>query len=182
VPKSPPNKVVVLVDDREKKPILFPKTIEWFSERGGEGHLIQVVTKKVRLPEGDYALKGYDDVAIIERKGSLEEIAQNMLTGDYARATSAFQRLVEACEFPYLLIDCPINKLFDSPWVEQPDRAIQALFQFAAEKGLRILVGGHSIRPVARRQLGKLCLTLLLTHAMIEPCGPIDILSLMENL
>lgn len=170
-----PSKVTVQIDRRENYPLPFPSTIKWYPNRGSKPRLIQVETEVKTLPTGDYLLKGYDDVSIFEKKGSIAEVAQNMLTKDYSRASSAFQRLIEACEFPYLLLNCPVESLWEpTQWVPEPARAFQALTQMAAERRLPILM--FDARSVnAQRRLGEVVLTYLLTHAFHEEVGPIDI-------
>jgi len=66
-PQIKNNNFTILVDDREKKPWLFPS---------------QYPMEKRRLKCGDYSIKGYEDLVAIEKKSGLNELFTN-LTGNY---------------------------------------------------------------------------------------------------
>jgi ERCC4-type nuclease len=81
---------MILVDEREKKPFTFPEHIvcldptkEPWAQRGVT---IRLRTQKRTLKTGDYAIDGSN--CVVERKGSINEITQNLLTQDGRRRFS----------------------------------------------------------------------------------------------
>ena len=61
-----------MVDSREKHRVPFPKTFLWYHK--GKKYLMSVETQAVQMETGDYALAGYEHLAVVERKGSWDEI------------------------------------------------------------------------------------------------------------
>lgn len=178
---SPPRNITVLIDTREKFPLLFPKTLDW--HRGGRGrpHTFLVKTKTVRLPAGDYALLGYDE-ALIERKGSLRELSNNIFSLDARRSRAAFQKLIEATENPYLLLDLTLGEMMTATeHVQDAKIIVDALLDLTQELGLKLLIVGGCRAAGARRMLGEFVIRLLLSHAMASKVGPIDVQALVTE-
>lgn len=96
--------LTVVVDSREKNPLLFSNSFEWTDQRM-KSRIVQVKTEVETVDAGDYYLRGYEDVVRIERKGSIAEVQQNLFGGDRGRAMRAFKKFQDSCEYPYLLID-----------------------------------------------------------------------------
>jgi len=170
-----PREITILIDSREQRPLLFPSTVEWHRVRGRKPHTIFVKTKRVALPAGDYVLEGYDE-AIIERKGSLRELASNLLSDDHRRAKAAFLKLVEATDHPYLLLDCDLGELM-TPSANVPDAKIvlDCLLDLTQGMGIRLLIVGGCKAAPARRRLGEFVIRLLLAHCLRSPIGPVDV-------
>lgn len=163
-----PRQITVLVDNRERIPLLFPKNLVWHPTRGGKGHLVKVVEKSTKILTGDYCLGGYKSGAVIERKGSLRELHQNLLTKDYRRFLSAIERLAE-CQFPYLLLDMTPGDLATvSEYVPDPSRVVDALMRIVAKYHLRLLFAGNCKYPLSRRRLGEQCLRIMMGHRYLE--------------
>ena len=79
----------ILIDTREKLPLLFPKTIA-LGDR-----LVDLKTRRVRLSTGDYQLDSTrEEGVVVERKRNLEELASNF-TRDWPRFRRALDRLAE---------------------------------------------------------------------------------------
>lgn len=165
-----PKSIQITIDSREKVPLLFPSNIIWYRDRGyGEGHLVKVKTKVAKLDYGDYLLSNWPNAAVIERKGSLDELNQNLLTDDYERFMSATRRLCENCRHPYLLLDTSIATLWTpTERCPSPERAWDALCQILSTFGVRLLWGGNAKHAGPRRILGEQILRILLSHALRE--------------
>lgn len=171
-----PNSVTVIVDSREKKPILFPATISWHSNRTSTEHLIAVETRTDALFAGDYCLElnglPYDRICTIERKGSPSEIYNNLFTNDWQRAAKAFARLhqirhpdpLEGAH--YLLIEPSQANLrtFEKEHGLREGILTDRILQVAARFGLNIWWAPHHVLPAARRKLGELMIRTMLTH------------------
>jgi len=159
-------KVVVLIDKREKRPLTFPATIKWHAERGGRSTLVIVKTKQKTLPEGDYCLEGHDKDCIIERKGGLNELSQNLLSNDYERASKAFSRLEVSTRHPYLLIEASCSQLRKpTRWTQNPEAVSDALAGLIRRRNLGLLLVGRCSTPKAKRVVGEFVLRLMLAHS-----------------
>lgn len=162
-----PRSLTVLVDSREKYPLLFPAHIDWYPSRGGKPKKIVVCTDKRVLEAGDYALEEYAYGCIIERKGSLRELHQNLLTDDYKRFKAAIERLAEACRYPYLLLDMtPADLHRPTEHVESPAEVVDALMEFVHRYGLRLWFAGSCKQYQARRILGEQVVRVILAHSL----------------
>jgi hypothetical protein len=125
-----------------------------------------VQTKRVVLPEGDYALFGYEGECIIERKGSLRELSNNLLSEDWARASDAFQRLADATRNPYLLIECtPAEFLRKFRWTQSPAKIMDALSALIERFGFRPILCGSVKTARQKAVVGELILRIMLAHA-----------------
>lgn len=159
-------RVTVLVDNREQRPLLFPATLKWYPERGGRCKTVLVKTKGVVLSSGDYALEGHEEGCLIERKASIDELANNLLSNDYARANAAFGRFAGATENPYLLLECTASELrSETRWTKQPERIVDALAALIQRLKLRLLLCGSCKTPRQKRVVGELVLRLMMAHA-----------------
>lgn len=70
--------IVILYDDRERKPWVFP--MPW-------------PMKRKRLPAGDYTIEGYEDLIAIEKKSGLLELFGNLTGKDRVRFEKALLKL-----------------------------------------------------------------------------------------
>jgi len=166
-----PKKITVYTDSREKIPLLFPETIRYFPERTAKtGRLIQVVNERKKLSEGDYCLAKWPDKALVERKGSLEELSANLLSVDYKRFSSALDRLSQAAEVPILLVDCGPGELWrPSYYCPEPGVILDSLYRELAIRGIRFLWVGPCKTTKARRMLGEHVLRMMLCYAIGNP-------------
>jgi ERCC4-type nuclease len=157
--------VTVLVDSREKYPLFFPAKLEWWRDRGTQPHLIKVKTKVMKLDIGDYQLADHEDCCVFERKGSIRELHNNLLTDDFPRFMTAIRRLATV-QFPYLLLDIrPGEVLVPTKDVPQPARVFAALCGIFHHFNIRVFYSGRPTTAVARRSLGTQVLLTMLGHA-----------------
>lgn len=179
---SPPKSVTVLVDSREKKPLLFPRMIVLHSElpdQKPEPSVIKVQVNRVTMSEGDYALKGQQSIALVERKGGIDELCQNVTKPDSTRFMAAINRLVQATKYPYLFLDMTPLSLWSSqrptPTTHGNGQSMDPMWVFdrllrvATTKNLRIIWGTQrSPGPSSRKRLGEIILRLLIHHQLEE--------------
>lgn len=103
-----PKKLTVQVDTREKRPLIFPSFIEIdHPERKNYVLRIEIILEHCKLDAGDYRLKEYPACCIVERKGSVRELIQNLddSLADSIRQAKALRRLTSSCAYPLLLLE-----------------------------------------------------------------------------
>lgn len=162
-----PRRLTVLIDKREKLPITFPASLKFWPDRGLRPVFIPVSTKKVTMKAGDYALKGFERTCIIERKGSVRELHNNLLTKDWARCKKAFDRLTVETANPYLLMEIPTpDFLRVTKDVPNPERVFDILARLVRSYHLRLWFAGNCKHPRTRRALGEQMIRVMLAHAM----------------
>lgn len=161
---TPSRPLEILVDTREKEPLLFPETLRFWSK--GKPALLAIRTSKVALPTGDYALKHYEHICLVERKGSVGELCSNLCTKDRTRQFAAFQRLADECRVPYLLLESSLSEIQKSSrYAKNPDLALQHLFRAIRRFGFHVIFGGRLRSVLSRRAAGEFVARLLATHA-----------------
>lgn len=157
-------KLTVYQDAREKRPLLFPANIE-LSDRT---YNVEVVKKTLNI--GDYTLDSDNPSAIIERKGSIDELHQNLFTRDRARFTRSLVRM--GVSIPrYLLLDFAWHKgdpkHCSCKHTHTNSDVLDALWDVVVRYGLRVISLGDSPTGAARRNLGSQLLRLLWSHDQI---------------
>ena len=163
-----PNQITVLIDSRERRPLLFPSWIEWYGDRTLESRQIQVLTKVIRMPSGDYAISGYDEVCIIETKRSLRELHGNVCT-EWPRVAKALGKLSVACKYPYVVWEMSTSELLRaSKHVPDPVLVIDRWMQALTRLDLRLMWVGRHDEPGPRRKLGEQLVRLMLAHIETE--------------
>lgn len=156
--------LTVVIDSREKRPLVFPATLEVWTRNKAER--VQVQTETAKLDAGDYLLKGFEDRAVVERKGSVRELAQNLLTRDQLRQGRAFRRLADACEHPYLFLHTTATSLLSAnQYNSEPDRLVQKLAWALDKFGLHFILVPLTSSVASRRLVGTIALNLLVGHA-----------------
>lgn len=151
----PPAKITVVVDSREKISIEFPKAIVFYTNsEPSKKYIIQIECRKRNLDFGDYTLLGYENIVAIERKGSVDEIVNNMLTTDRRRAITAFRRLASNVAFPILILDFNINAFFSGTRLDEYTRAYQELNRVVTSCGIEVWYTGVNNASVNRVKLG----------------------------
>ncbi len=95
----------ILVDSREQKPLGFPAHLVVSKPNRGHPTTVQLLTEKVTLETGDYALKGYESATLVERKKGLGELAKNLMTEDSKRFKACLERLRSSCQDPWIVIE-----------------------------------------------------------------------------
>lgn len=159
-----PKSLTVLIDSREKLPLLFPARLVHYDAHG-RGALVDIVTDRATLAAGDYALRGYEAAGLVERKGSAQEVIGNLLTRDRRRATVAFRRLVAQTRRPALLLDFPVSEWFPTTPDKDHGLALCELMRLASVEGLTVLLTGKARAPTPRRRVGELVLRFLVAAA-----------------
>jgi len=164
-----PGKAVILIDDREKYPVLFPENLRYY-EAGGRPKLISIATRRSRMTEGDYALEADPFGCVIERKGSVRELAGNFLTADRGRALKAFHRLAAHTRTPILLLDFSISDFYREAQGQPPAGHVASeILRLATSLGLTVISAGPCRGSNIRRNLGA-----FLAHYMIEDMIHVD--------
>lgn len=173
-----PKKVTVLVDTREKKPLLFPSHLKILPlvEALKRRSTPQIVTVNVcphRMVIGDYAVKQYEHLVTVERKGSIGELMHNASGGDRARFLKAIERL-KVIKHPILFLDCLPTSVFNPPPSladRDPMMAVDVILGLAAHLNLHLIWGGRTTTsPRVRRRLGEIILRSML-HAIDKLTG-----------
>tara|TARA_Y100001938_G_scaffold135254_1_gene196688 strand:- start:3288 stop:3809 length:522 start_codon:yes stop_codon:yes gene_type:complete len=166
------NKDWTLVQDtREKKPLLFPANIRLLDDAtlptSKKTKLVRIHTVKEALTTGDYLLKGFERCTIIERKGSLREVAQNCLTKkDRPRFVECLKRMRDACEDPVLMLEgTPLEMTKVNRYVPEPAAAVDALMRLLNEYGIRLFLLPTQTAS-HRRASGEWALRLLINGAL----------------
>lgn len=134
---------LILVDEREKKPFTFPEHVVCLDPTrdpcAQRGVTVRLRTQKRTLKTGDYAIDG--GTAVVERKGSLDEIAQNLLTQDGRRRfTDCCKRLRDTTDRPLLLLEGLVGMPEPRPGKPHPGLAIDALMRILQEYAIGLMV------------------------------------------
>lgn len=174
-----PEELPVRVDSRERKPLPFPSTIQWFPPGYGEPIRLRIVTETETMAVGDYLLAPWPDISRIERKGAATEVAKNFLSRDRKRQFTCFKKLQASCRFPYLLMEfTPADvwslarnphaprqlKLDVEDGVDPQARLLDHLCTASSLYGLRFLWVGGSKTTANRRRTGELIVRVMLNH------------------
>ena len=136
---------VITQDTREKKPLLFPRTLSFLDPSHCPTKMrairVNIHTVKKKLDTADYALDGDLTGTLIERKGSLREIAKNCLHfKDRQRFIHCLERLSGECENPIILLEgSPLTMLRPVEGVPKPYLAVDALLRLIKEYNIGIL-------------------------------------------
>ena len=166
---------VILQDTREKKPLLFPETLTFLDDTKPPWFRrpvrVRLRVEKFPLKTGDYCLLGYEKVGLVERKGSLREVAGYCLTKDGCRRfASQVDRLKEESALPYLLLEgTPLDLLRATKYVENPGLAMDSFQRFLLKKEIPLILL-PAATTTARKSVGEWVARLLingtLTHGM----------------
>ena len=163
---------VIRVDTREKKPFVFPSTIqvarEWWPGQSCRLERVRLEVVSSKLDAGDYALLGVEGATIIERKYSISELGTNLFTSDRDRLWRALNRLKEACQNPIMVLDGGMEKYMSSPNVDWPYQAVLDETQRICLKlGIRLQVlPGSTARQ--RRIAGEWVARTLINGAIVS--------------
>ena len=164
---------VILQDTREKKPLLFPETIlmldetkpPWFRRTVR----VRLRVEKFPLKTGDYCLLGHESVGLVERKGSLREVAGYCLTKDGCRRfASQVDRLKEEAALPYLLLEgTPMDLLRATKYVEKPGLAMDSFQRFLLNQEIPLILL-PAATTTARKAVGEWVARLLINGTIIN--------------
>ena len=182
MPRSLPRKLTLEIDNREKKPLIFPKNIFVPATPGGRKRRpIEISPISIRLPTGDYRLKDYPDLCIIERKAGQDELITNLTTKDYKRFYNMLKRLSKEAQYPVLLVEATPNMLAATPKnYNNPLRGVceldssfmlHKLALLLSEFRVSLMLAGQSRSIAQRRNLGKFVAHLLVGTAFPSLLG-----------
>tara|TARA_R100000049_G_C1898741_1_gene49436 strand:+ start:178 stop:684 length:507 start_codon:yes stop_codon:yes gene_type:complete len=136
----------IVQDSREKKPLKFPANLKVLNDTIPPNKQ-QMVTVRLhtvveKMDAGDYLLRGYETTTIIERKGSLREIAKNCLHyKDRERFIKALIKLKNACNHPILMLEgTPLEMEKPCKNVPNPTCAIDALMRLLREYKIEMIL------------------------------------------
>lgn len=106
----PPTTAVIVVDDREKKPLPFPSYLPIWDPRSPPGKprklTIHIIEEQRTLTTGDYILGSAPAACGIERKGSLDELRANLATTTGRRRfLDCLKRLTDTFQNPILFLE-----------------------------------------------------------------------------
>lgn len=138
----------IIQDSNEKKPLLFPETLTTLNDMvlptsNSPSKIVKLSVRKERLGKahkemqrGDYYLEGYPGTVVIERKGSLDEIANNLLR---PRSRNNFinelDYLQSRCVWPILLLEgTPAQYMTATGRVRVPEVALASLMRLCLER------------------------------------------------
>ncbi len=165
-----PAEITILEDTREQFPLLFPSIIQiGHPELTYKKIPIVVKHERVKLDCGDYMLKEYPRVCIVERKASQLEIYKNLNEShDRIRQAKAFRKLVASCEHPVLLVEASPQELFkDDPHIKHPELVAHRLSLAIAKYGFHVIFLPWKSRCAAtRRKAGQLLLHLMMGYVL----------------
>lgn len=157
-----PEQLTVLIDTREKYPLLFPSSVRVEVPPTFSTRLIPVITQTRTLKTGDYQIAELSDTAIVERKAGQNELIHNLADHkDSIRQAKAFKRLSQACRWPILLVEAHHHSFYSPSSVpnlkaklKHHELIVQRLFSAAVRFGLHPLFIPPPNSPARRRQLG----------------------------
>lgn len=159
---QPPDVLHVKVDNREKNLVRIPDTLDWRDNRGYHKVFAIHTTIDEALPYGDFVLEGFESIVAFERKGSLQECANNLFTADRARQMRAFKCLITHVKHPWLLLDLPAARAWRIVHGEvSHGQVIDALNRLCLRTGMRSLMFLGGITPHEREILGEVIVRTL---------------------
>jgi hypothetical protein len=164
--------ISVLVDSREKCPLLFPGTAIIQTTNRETPCRLNVNVKKRKLDFGDYALEGYEDLICVERKGSQMELYKNFFNAqDTIRQGKALKRLTDGCKHPIMMVEVTPSNLLrtipTAPYVE-PEILVYRLGYACSKFGLSLMLVNKPKSVNGRRQLGSVILHTMLGYVFQE--------------
>ena len=136
----------IIQDTREKKPLKFPANLKVLDDSYPPHKqrmlTVRLHTVKDKLEAGDYLLQGHEGETIIERKGSLREIAKNCLNEkDRIRFIKSLKKLQSACTHPVLMLEgTPLEMERPCQNVPNPACAIDALMRLMREYKIEMIL------------------------------------------
>lgn len=164
----------ILIDTREQTPLSFPTHLPLLDpNRPPSSRIsltIRVGGRSQKLDAGDYALAGYEKVCLVERKGSIRELAKNCLTADRTRFVAALDRLRASCLYPYLLVEGSLAEMAQDGSVPDWWTAFDSLQRLLLERNIGLLLMPNK-GTIQRRLIGE-CVARLLVNATLCPILP----------
>jgi len=169
-PKTP-RTLTLTEDTREQLNLTYPNSLTWYEGRwkNSPAFLLKIKIESSKLEAGDICLKGRENGAVIERKGSVKELQQNLMSDDRARFLRALTKLKESCSHPYVLLDIPHAEMMKpSRYVQRPDQVMDEFYRVMCEFEIPVIYGGNAKTEKQRLSLGTQVVRYLWAHAWAE--------------
>lgn len=165
----------ILVDTREQTPLQFPAHLpilnpnKLATDRVSTTVHLNVVSSK--LETGDYALQGFGELCLIERKGGIREVAKNCLDPtDRKRFIKCLDRLKSSCLHPYLMLEGSLLDMTHDRHVPDWWNAVDALHRLLLERNIGLILLPNT--GLAQRKLVGEWVARLLVNAALCPILP----------
>jgi len=175
------TKYTVIVDSREKRPLLFPSHLivldPTVRPSPSAVKTIRLATRVEKLgpehPEvnrGDYYLEGYPDRVIIERKGSIDEIAMNMFRPHRRlRIIEEMKYLSGRCSTPiWLTYGSPRALLTPTRETKCPGPAMDALIDLLLRHTIMLWIVNKPALIASRRATGELAARMMIRGSLCQ--------------
>jgi ERCC4-type nuclease len=155
----------ILVDNREKKPLPFPEHISvWGRDQWCKQQVVGLRTRSVRMDVGDYMVEGGG--LVVERKGSLREVAQNTMSRDRNRFLAALDRLKDSAERAAVVLEeTPSSIAQQESRNQKVQGAIDALMDELIVRDISLILV-QSKTLAQRRDAARLVARLLIAGAL----------------
>lgn len=167
----------IITDTREQTPLPFPSHLPLLDPSRPPSSRTSLTVKlggrTQKLDAGDYALAGYEEICLIERKGSLRELAKNCLTPDRTRFVAALDRLRASCLRPYLLVEGSLADMSQDPGIPDWWVALDSLQRLLIERNISMILLPNK-GTIQRRMIGEWVARVLVNNAIspILPANP----------
>lgn len=166
-----PSSLTVVVDSREKKPLLIPSTVRIVPPGGGKPRRVTIQTRKETLEAGDYLLAEGRERAVIERKNSLNELSVN-LTVPHRRRNflREMERFRDGFSWPILLVEGSPAELEKGVKEDvDPDVVRDLLFDITRTYGIHLQ--WMPFTSVVHRRATGMWVTTMLIHEFLRRDG-----------
>lgn len=165
----------IYIDTREQTPLQFPAHLPILNPNklptDRVSTTIHLSTVSSKLATGDYALRGFEEICLIERKGSIREIAKNCLDPtDRKRFIKALDRLQSACMHPYLMLEGSLLDMSQDRNVPDWWNAVDSLQRLLFERKIGLILLPNT--GLAQRKLVGEWVARLLVNASLCPILP----------
>lgn len=164
----------ILTDTREQTPLSFPSHLPLLDPnrqpQSRTSLTVKLGGRTQKLDAGDYALEGYERVCLVERKGSIRELAKNCLTADRTRFIAALDRLRAACLHPYVLVEGTLTDMAQDPNVPDWWTALDSLQRLLLERNIGLIFLPNK-GAIQRRMIGE-WVARLLVNSSLSPILP----------
>lgn len=168
--------ITVIRDKNEKQGLRWPDpcTLDWYDFQH-KPHVSRVKVVEKIMWAGDYTLEGYEDVVCIERKGSIDELRQNLFSErDRDRASAAFEKFSQCARWTYLLVDATLAAMHKvSRYCKTPDRVRDFFYREMIARRINILWMPSPTTDSGRFMQAKELTRFMWAHVLMKdlPCS-----------
>jgi hypothetical protein len=159
----------IITDTREQTPLPFPSHLPLLdpnrTAQARTSLTVKLGGRTQKLDAGDYALEGYERICLVERKGSIRELAKNCLTADRTRFIAALDRLRAACLHPYVLVEGTLTDMAQDPSIPDWWTALDSLQRLLLERNIGLILLPNK-GAIQRRMIGEWVARLLVNSTL----------------